>query len=192
MTLRKISAKRKATTKLAHNSTFGKKKGPAKARPSLDDLKKKGLVKRASALGDGTPSPRTTALEAADAAFSRMVRLTAAYPDGYLPCFICGVRVHWKDAVLMHCEPRACMSTRYSLINCQAGCWTCNDKPCGDRDNFRIMLDTRFGPDTAEKNTILSKLTEKMGADYLTFLAEKFNAEIAKIRKSHPEKFHDR
>lgn len=185
-TLRPVSKKRQVQ-KRRHNSTFAAKKAvQPKHKPKgtdvIDRLLGEGKVFRASELST-KKSPKTTALEAADNAFSKMVRLKAADDDGYLPCFICGVTVHWEEAVLMHCEPRVCMPTRFSEINCQAGCVTCNGKPNGDRSAFRIMLDATFGPCTAEKNEILSKTTEKMGAKYLRYLADKFNTEIKTLLK---------
>lgn len=179
-TLRPVSAKRQVQ-KRRHNSTFAAKKAaPPKHKPkgtdTLERLLGEGKVFKASTLSD--KNAKTTALEAADAAFSQMVRLKAADSNGRINCFICGASVYWNQAVLMHCEPRLCMSTRFSEINCQAGCASCNGKPNGDRSAFRRMLDATFGPGTAEKNEILSKTTEKIGAKYLKELADKFNEEI--------------
>ena len=191
--LRKLSKKRKASgEKRLHNSTFARKKKAKGAKPSIADLQAKGLVKKASTLSPKGKGERSMARDAADASFSRWVRLKAADPDGFLCCFICGTRLHWTEAVLMHCEPRECMSTRYDEINCQAGCCDCNGKPLGDRANFRTMLDTCFGAGTAEKNEIKSKRTELMGAQYLRFLADTYEERIAWIRKHEPSKFHDR
>lgn len=175
-----MSAKRQVQ-KRRHNSTFAAKKAaPPKHKPkgtdTLERLLVEGKVFKASSLSD--KNAKTTALEAADAAFSQMVRLKAADSNGRINCFICGTSVYWNQAVLMHCEPRLCMSTRFSEINCQAGCASCNGKPNGDRVAFRRMLDATFGPGTAKKNEILSKTTEKMGAKYLKELADKFNEEI--------------
>lgn len=184
-TLRPVSAKRQVQ-KRRHNSTFAAKKGvpskhKAKGTDVIDRLLGEGKVFKASTLSD--KNAKTTALEAADAAFSQMVRLKAADSNGRINCFICGTSVYWNQAVLMHCEPRLCMSTRFSEINCQAGCASCNGKPNGDRVAFRRMLDATFGPGTAEKNEILSKTTEKMGAKYLKELADKFNEEIKILLK---------
>lgn len=184
-TLRPVSAKRQVQ-KRRHNSTFAAKKAaPPKHKPkgtdTLERLLGEKKVFKASTLSE--KSSKTTALEAADAAFSQMVRLKASDDNGRINCFICGASVYWSQAVLMHCEPRLCMSTRFSEINCQAGCVTCNGKPNGDRSAFRRMLDATFGPGTAEKNEILSKTTEKMGAKFLRDLADKFNEEIKTLMK---------
>lgn len=185
-TLRPVSAKRQVQ-KRRHNSTFAAKKAaPHKHKPkgtdAIDRLLGEGKVFKASTLS-AEKSSKTTALEAADASFSQLVRLKAADDNGRINCFICGTSVYWSQAVLMHCEPRLCMSTRFSEINCQAGCASCNGKPNGDRSAFRRMLDATFGPGTAEKNEIMSKTTEKMGAKHLRDLADKFSAEIKTLLK---------
>ena len=184
-TLRPVSAKRQVQ-KRRHNSTFAAKKAaPPKHKPkgtdTLERLLGEGKVFKASTLSD--KNAKTTALEAADASFSQLVRLKAADDNGRINCFICGASVLWTQAVLMHCEPRLSMSTRFSEINCQAGCASCNGKPNGDRSAFRRMLDATFGPGTAEKNEIMSKTTEKMGAKYLKELADKFNEEVKILMK---------
>lgn len=127
-----------------------------------------GAVKRASTLS----SPRTGALKAADQAFSKLVRRSAADDAGHLACFICGAFLPWEEAVAMHCEPRACMSTRYSRINVQAGCSTCNGKPLGDRARFRARLDAVYGEGTAERNRVQSLTTEVFTTEKLKELTK--------------------
>lgn len=130
-----------------------------------------------------TKSERTTSMQYADKMFSHWVRMRAADSLGYIHCFICGLRLHWMDAVAMHCEPRICMSTRYSEINVQAGCAGCNGKPLGDRERFRDAIDARYGPCAAERNNMKSKLIEKMGSKYLQFIGDTYAQRIEWIEK---------
>jgi hypothetical protein len=66
-------------------------------------------------------------IEDADKIFSIWVRLSAADKDGYITCFICGKRVHWKDAENMHYIKRgASLFLRFDERNNKAGCNECN------------------------------------------------------------------
>lgn len=179
----------------AYNSTlrpgkgFTRKKKEPKPRPTVEELKAKGLVKKASTIPK-KKSPRPLALAHADTHFKRWVRITAADADGYLQCFICDTSLHWTEAEAMHCEPCACMSVRFDgEINVQAGCHTCNAKPLGDRANFRAMLDQKFGPGTAEANTHNSKRTEKHTNAQLRAIGDAYAESIAYIQRHEPGKF---
>jgi hypothetical protein len=169
-----------------------KRKTPLKAKkpmerkpfrkPTVQEMLSKGIVHRSSTLA-AKPSEKTLALEAADIAFSRFIRVDSANDQGVYQCFICGEPVVWEDGVAMHCEPRLGMVGRYSRINVQPGCFSCNNKPLGDRAAFRTMLDLRFGTGTAERNEYYCKSTQHIGAEDLRKLAAKFNRATAAIRK---------
>ncbi len=45
------------------------------------------------------------------------------------------------------------------------------------------VIDGSLNPGTAEKNEIMSKTTEKMGAKYLRDLADKFNEDVKTLMK---------
>ena len=177
-------------SRLRPGKGFTRKKLP-KPRLTFEEMKAKGIVRKASTLPKKS-SVRTLALDHADTMFKRWVRITAADADGYLNCFICGTNLHWSESEAMHCEPCEDMSTRYDEINVQAGCHTCNAKPLGDRANFRIKLDERFGTGTAEANEIKSKRTEKHTNEYLRFIGDTYAERIEWIREHEPSKFDQR
>lgn len=155
-----------------------------KPKPGLKALMESGKVNKASTLS-GKAGERTSALKYADAMFSKWTRMKAAGSDGFLRCFICGTRLHWKDAVAMHCEPRVCMPTRYSEVNVQAGCSGCNSKPLGDRESFRQALDNEFGAMTADRNTIKSKRMERYTNSDLNFIGDTYAKRIQWITEHH-------
>ena len=147
-------------TPLKRGSGFKKKGGPLKrSRPSVSDLLKTGLVKKAKRL----PFRSDTPLAKLDARLvelhSRYIRTRAMKQGGgVIKCFICGVEIHdIDDAVNMHFQPRKERGTRFSDIACQAGCSSCNGKPNGDRRNYATRLDAMYGPGTADEMTRLSK-----------------------------------
>lgn len=181
----------------AYNSTlrpgkgFTRKKKEPKLRPTVEELKAKGLIKKASTIPK-KKSARTIAIQHADTNFKRWVRLKAADAEGYLNCFICGKHLHWTESEAMHCEPCTDMSTRFDETNVQAGCHHCNAKPLGDRANFRAKLDEKFGPGTAEGNTHKSKRTEKHTNEYIRTIGDWYAERIEWIKQHEPSKFQER
>ena len=182
--LRPVSKKRQAEIKAGLRP---KKPAPRKKASSIEEVPGFGkTVFRASSLGDKPKGERSQLVDQVDAAYSKMRKLQALEKSRYnerINCFICGIPVPLRLTELMHCEPRLSMGTRFDDINCQVGCHSCNSKPLGDRAEFRRMLDVAFGPGTAERNEINSKTVEKMGAEYLRHLLEKFNKEIKRLER---------
>lgn len=169
------------------------KKPTSRKRRSLEEVKKDWNIVTAALLGPPKRRPmkkkpqgeRSVLVGQVDVAYAKLrkaqAEMVCAYPD-HITCFICGEPVPVEEAHLMHCEPRQSMGTRYDDINCQPGCGTCNGKPLGDRAEFRRMLDVAFGPGTAERNEIKSKAVERMGAEYLRHLLEKFRNELKQLK----------
>lgn len=62
----------------------------------------------------------------ADKWFSIFIRLFYADKDGYIRCYTCDKRIHWKDAHNCHREERANYYTRWMFDNCRAWCSWCN------------------------------------------------------------------
>ena len=188
-TLRPISKKRLKEMTSGLKAEVKKKGGGTKivatTRKALHFIEGHPLYNKVIFRASNLPPKRDDLARRADALFSEVVRrratkerpVNAAVSD-MLSCFICPRPIHWKEAHLMHCEPRGCWSVRYDRINCQAGCPECNGKPNGDRTTFRIRLDQAFGPGTAERNTIRSKRMQKWGTTELLALIEELEQEL--------------
>lgn len=81
-------------------------------------------------------------IEDADAIFSQWVRLSASGVDGFLNCFICDAKVHWKEAENMHYIKRGVsLFLRFDPRNNKAGCNTCNCKKGGNYVEYAKKLD---------------------------------------------------
>ena len=61
-----------------------------------------------------------------DLLYSRKRRLEAADLEGNVMCFICGNKIRWQDAELMHYVKRGNSFLRYDDRNCKVGDHTCN------------------------------------------------------------------
>lgn len=119
----------------------------------------------------------------ADAAFSTWKRMYAADADGMVKCFLCGKRMKWQRAVLMHFQSRTALPLQWDETANQVGCSECNGKPNGDRVAFAQKLDLLHGPGTAERLTIKSKRAEKLSVDDLLVKARWYRERIAHIEE---------
>lgn len=91
--------------------------------------------------GDGLPE----LIAEADILFSRLVRLSAADKHGFLHCYICDARLHWKEAQNMHFISRANSFLRYDhKRNCRAGCKVCNEYLSGNLVKYRERLEAEM------------------------------------------------
>lgn len=101
----------------------------------------------------------------ADEVFSQYVRLAAADKEGFISCYICGVRVHWKEAENMHYIKRgASLFLRFDLRNNKAGCHTCNCTKGGNYIEYANKLESDHPGITDilfEESTLYIKLTRE-------------------------------
>lgn len=81
-------------------------------------------------------------IEDADRVISQYVRLSAADKTGHISCFICGDRVHWKEAQNMHYIKRGqSLYLRHDLRNNKAGCKNCNEFLGGNYKEYAKKLE---------------------------------------------------
>lgn len=98
----------------------------------------------------------------ADSVFSNYIRQRGADSSGRTVCFVCGNPGHWKDFVNGHWRKRRHMATRYSEINCQCICGSCNDESDPDNDKlFEHKLRLVYGDDVIDKMVVDSNKTVK-------------------------------
>lgn len=78
----------------------------------------------------------------ADDIFSKYVRLAAADKNGVVSCYICGKKIHWKEAENMHYIKRgASLFLRLDLRNNKAGCHECNCTKSGNYIEYAKKLE---------------------------------------------------
>ena len=103
-----------------------------------------------------------------DKVFSEYIRRRNADHLGFITCFTCGVKRHWKDRMQAgHFMTRAKMATRYCEYNVQNQCVSCNIYKNGMQYKFGVYLDEIFGKGTAEEIEIRSNTIIKLNrVDY--------------------------
>jgi hypothetical protein len=119
------------------------------------------------------------------ALFSKVVRAKAIQPDGFIRCFICDTPITFKEAVLMHFQPRICKATRFHEQACQAGCSGCNGKDLGDRKRFAIRLNQKFGEGTSSRLTQISKREFRIDRFDYKAMIDHYKAEWKTLKKEH-------
>lgn len=119
----------------------------------------------------------------ADAAFSTWKRMQAADADGNVHCFLCGKRMKWQRAVLMHFQSRTAIALQWDETANQVGCSDCNGKDNGDRPAFAAKLDEVYGPGTSNRLYVKSKKALKIPTNDLLVKARWYRERIAHIKE---------
>jgi hypothetical protein len=86
-----------------------------------------------------------------DKIFSEFIRRRNADHLGFITCFTCGVKKHWKEQQAGHFQSRSHHSTRWDEVNVQVQCVKCNMFRQGEQYKFGLYLDERYGKGTAEE-----------------------------------------
>lgn len=95
--------------------------------------------------------------------FARLVKLRNADDQGYCHCFTCGKKLMWNDRQMHagHFMSRRHNATLYNTKNVQPQCSYCNMFCGGEQYEFGLKLNEKYGPDTADELTVLSKQTKQ-------------------------------
>lgn len=83
--------------------------------------------------------------EKLDKVFSVYIRRKEADEYGYVRCFTCGKRLHWKDAQCGHYIDRRHLKTRWDEMNCHIQCEDCNCFKSGNIKSYREELMSIYG-----------------------------------------------
>tara|TARA_Y100001937_G_scaffold10636_1_gene12938 strand:- start:184 stop:588 length:405 start_codon:yes stop_codon:yes gene_type:complete len=102
-----------------------------------------------------------------DKVFSEYIRRRNADHLGFITCFTCSVKRHWKEQQAGHFQSRSHHSTRWDEINVQVQCVKCNMFRQGEQYKFGMYLDQKYGEGTAEDLETRSKTIVKLNrTDY--------------------------
>ena len=90
-------------------------------------------------------SSKSTAVAAADKAFSAYIRLRDAMPSGYFRCISCGQIKPFASADCGHFWSRRHMATRFCEDNAHAECSACNRFVADHLATYQVNLIRKIG-----------------------------------------------
>lgn len=130
---------------------------------------------------------RATGLKAKlDKVFSQYIRLRDRMPGGVFRCISCGQIKPIEQADCGHYINRQHMATRFSEINCNAQCRSCNRFDEGNIQGYRRGLVQKYG----EQRVLLLESMKYETRKYTDFeyeaLIKHYRAEIKKMMSSNP------
>ena len=96
-----------------------------------------------------------------DKVFSIYIRKRDSNESGIGKCCSCGKYVHWKDVDCGHFVNRKHMSLRFSEINCNMQCRSCNRFDEGNIVGYTKFMINKYGIDILDKLEIAKKQTIK-------------------------------
>tara|TARA_R100001443_G_scaffold107677_1_gene117649 strand:+ start:1544 stop:1936 length:393 start_codon:yes stop_codon:yes gene_type:complete len=118
-------------------------------------------------------STRKSLIKKLDKVFSEYIRRRTADQKGYVECFTCGKKDHWKKMQCGHFQSRKHYSTRWNEDNCQVQCVGCNMFKSGEQYKFGLKLNM-ISPNTAENLFLLARNTKKFNNFDLELMIQKY------------------
>jgi len=123
----------------------------------------------------------STLIRKLDKIFSEFVRQRDADLRGVVECCTCKTPMLWKKSHCGHFMSRGHQSTRYDEKNTAVQCPSCNSFDQGKQYEFALYLDKRYGPGTADKMLMKSKMTCKRDRYDLECLIAEYKNKLKKV-----------
>lgn len=115
--------------------------------------------------------------------FSVWVRVRDADKNGMITCITSGRRVHWKDADAGHFISRRHLSTKFDEQNVHAQSRHSNRFQYGQQFEYSKAIDLKYGPGTADKILVKSRVTCKRGQFEIDNMYSWYKSEVERIKK---------
>jgi hypothetical protein len=112
----------------------------------------------------------------ADRIFSKYIRLRGADSNGMVKCFTCGKILYWMESDCGHFCKRQHKKTRYSEVNCQVQCKTCNWLMQGNDIEFYARLSKKYGQNVID--LLRSQKGGKITAFELNVIIDHYSKEV--------------
>lgn len=117
--------------------------------------------------------------------FSKFIRLRDADANGYVKCFTCARRKHWKEGDAGHGIPRQHKATKYNEVNVQFQCKYCNGFQGGAREIFKENLDKKYGAGTWDKLQVASRQVCKHSKFEYDLMIDLYKSRITELERRH-------
>lgn len=120
-------------------------------------------------------------MKTADKWFSIYVRLRDSNNE-LVKCCTCGKLIHWKESDAGHFVNRKHMSLRYSEINVNAQCRSCNRFDEGNIPSYSLFLIKKYGSEIIDKLLIAKNQTVKIDFKQIAEFYKSKAKELAKLK----------
>ena len=128
---------------------------------------------------------RKSLIKKLDTIFSQYIRLKSADKKGYVKCYTCETKKHYKDYMQCgHFISRRHYVLRWSEKNARPQCYGCNVMSQGKQYEFALNLNKEYGYNIAEELLLESKKTEKLSNDELISLINRYK-EFVKLMENN-------
>lgn len=111
-----------------------------------------------------------------DRAFSVWRRKLDADANGNTKCVTCGTPGPWQSFDLGHCFPRGNWAIRWDHRNCGPQCRECNSHPDGQREKYKLYIESTYGSGTVELLEALRNAPHKLNPIELKELIKKYSS----------------
>lgn len=118
-----------------------------------------------------------------DTVYSVYIRLLYADLNGYVRCFTCGTRYHWKKIQNGHYISRTYLATRWHDKNCHPQCIGCNIFKHGNMDEYAVRLVEKYGAKILMSLNVLKHKTVKVSLDDYEREIKKYKRKIVALEE---------
>ena len=150
---------------------------PAKPKPTVQNLKDKGLVRTAK-------ERNIDYADEADRLFSIWIRKRRANEWGRTVCITCGLKKHWGQMTCGHYHKRRHLGTRFEEKACEAQCYDCQreiERNTMLEKTFAAALIKLHGPGILEELEMKKNMTVKISQPEYKELCEQLTLKIANL-----------
>ena len=118
-----------------------------------------------------------------DRIFSEYIRLKNADNNGYCQCITCGKIYHWKTLHCGHFISRSVKATRFSEINCNPQCVSCNSFKQGQHHIYRERLLEMYGKEGVERLESKANIGGSESSESLQMLINIYKEKVRLFKK---------
>lgn len=126
--------------------------------------------------------PPTGKIAKLDKVFSEFIRLRDANEQGIIFCISCRKPVFWKESDNGHFVNRVHKSLRFSEINCNAQCRSCNRFDESNPEGYRAGLIKKYGEGIIEKLMIAKNQTMKFSDNELEIMIKFYTQKVKELK----------
>lgn len=123
-------------------------------------------------------------IKTVDNYFSQFIRLRDTNENGIGNCCSCGKIVKYNNSDCGHYVNRKHNSLRYSEINCNIQCISCNRYSEGNMSGYTLFLIRKYGSDIIEKLDFAKKQYFKLGSFELNNIGNYYKQKVNDLIKT--------